>query len=1141
MVALLALLSGVAQANGGYDYPLPDVEWHTLETEHFYFHWPESTKPKDDPHWFTTEWSAGQLATIAEDAYPKICGQFDYYPKEKVHVVVYDQGPGWEGNGFALAEYDVTGFAADWGPLFRERGRAEFLADVFVHEFAHIVSLKAYLPFSEDMTGLGIGGLSEDEEWLRRWGAVNGPLKRSANVDLAFDVSLTAHTPFWWAEGGAEYWSHQAGTNFWGSSRDAFLRTTVLEGRVPSRAEWTTRMQAEGFEGERGYNHGYAFSQWLTNERFPDKDVVSEMAAVSHGRWHWSWDKVVQEATGVPMSQLHDEWLAHLDTYYGDQKARIEADRVVTGKELALSQPAYEDPDSGFDDWKWKHQKAALDQAGSAWHQTGNVHPNGQVFAWYDDALNVAVMGAGDWGAISGTYIPDDWKDAKAWYGEHPMGMAPAVDWMRPDFSPTEDRILFVGTERDPPAALAAAGLDVVGSGYDWKTLQTCTWTANKRRLDLDCEAVPNTLRAREGAFHPNGSTIAFVRYADGTQNLWTVELDGSDAKPLTTFADGTQFNGVDWSADGRFLLVGMHRNFRQDAWLLEVATGEWTRLTDSEADELDPIFGPEGRVWFASDAVVGSAPKKFDVFSMDIESREVRRHTNVYGSVFAPVVSPEGHLFYTGFTGHGYRNFGVNVAELDQRIVDYPGACAVDGCDPAAEFAGEPVAIDVKDRSSRFNPVKSAHPLMGWPTLRISDKNVEVGAGIFTGDHLEKHMLSADFSVGKDTYIGGSYTNMMFWPNLTIGYGRYSFKSAYGLGDDADGLPQTTDDKSVVDVKYEQVSDDFFLYGDRYINDTLWVSMGVDASRYSFRESGDGTDWGEYIWNSGVGITASWDASGWGQDGWVNPRGGRRLTVDYQLRRSQIVDPETAGAVYDDGELLEGYTYNRLEVNYTEFIPFFERHTLQLDVTAGFIDRNVMGWDEFSAGGRHPYDWGSGSIGNNSQFAGYEGWSLNGETMLIGNASYRFPLARDLNLKMGPIYTESMYLQVFGTAGNLWSYRVDGPSHVEGYSVVPSAGGSVKREVPFADYSSKNSIVGRRNFLLTDVGVELRVRQFLWNDWDWDSFVKVAYGFQPTAGYGDVNSDGIQSSVARDAASELSSELEPGTIRVYAGLGTGW
>jgi hypothetical protein len=147
----------------------------------------------------------------------------------------------------------------------------------------------------------------------------------------------------------------------------------------------------------------------------------------------------------------------------------------------------------------------------------------------------------------------------------------------------------------------------------------------------------------------------------------------------------------------------------------------------------------------------------------------------------------------------------------------------------------------------------------------------------------------------------------------------------------------------------------------------------------------------------------------------------------------------------------------------------------------------------------------------------------------------------RDLNRKIGPVYTDSVYLQLFGSVGNLWSYRVEGPRHLEGYSVVPSEGGSVRREIPFKDYASKNSPPQAEHYFLVDLGAELRVRAFIWNDWDWDGFLRLSYGLQPTAGYGDVNADLISGSAARDAGTELSSEFEPPTLRIYAGLGTGW
>ena len=76
--------------------------------------------------------------------------------------MLYDQDRGWE-EMVSPSKWDWTGFAM--GLYYRQRGRMEFLSDVFVHEFAHIVSLKAYLPWSEERPVLQWRPI-EDEEWL---------------------------------------------------------------------------------------------------------------------------------------------------------------------------------------------------------------------------------------------------------------------------------------------------------------------------------------------------------------------------------------------------------------------------------------------------------------------------------------------------------------------------------------------------------------------------------------------------------------------------------------------------------------------------------------------------------------------------------------------------------------------------------------------------------------------------------------------------------------------------------------------------------------------------------------------------------------------------------------------------------------
>lgn len=1141
MVTALTFALGSALAGGGYDHNHPDVRWQTLETEHFLIHWPESTRPPDDEHWFTTEFTAGQLARIAEDAYPKICEQFDYYLEEKVHVVVYDQDTGWEGNGFAIAEYDWTGFAARWGPVFRQRGRAEFLADVFVHEFAHIVSLKAYLPWSEGTTGFQVGGLAEDEEWVKRWGFSPRP---SLNADVGFDVTVSAHTPFWWAEGGAEYWSDQAGTNDWGTSRDAFLRMTVAEQRVLSLDEWTTRVDKAGFDGERGYNHGYAFGLWL-RERL-GSDAMTNMAEVSRERWHWSWDAVVQKATGHSMEELYASWRSHLNQHYGGQIEAIESQGVVAGRELSMVEPAWERND---DEWK-AMDKADRDEAmdgESAYQELSRYSPDGEYVAWFDQGLNVVKATPEQWGAIGGSYLAGDDKD-----GLRALKRATAHEgWVahsRVAWAPDSSAFVAVGPEdfsRGSKAARFAMdnGLKFNGDGYNWSQLVVGTIDDTGGSLSVDWSEIPNTLRAVEAAWSPSGDTIAFVRYSDGSHNLWTVGVDGTNPERLTAFNDGTQIQGLSYVPDGSGLLLSLFHSHRQDLWFFHIENQTFHRLTDSPHVETDPVVGPNGLAWFSSDA-----DGVYNVYTLDPATGEVVRKTNLVGGAYGVDPAHGGHLLYTGFTGHGFRVMAVKGSDLGTEPVAYEGICRLTPCTGSSEYLAEqPAGIDAEAASVRYSPWRASMPLSGWPVLRTTDKNVEVGASVFLGDVVEKHYLEGEFTVGKDNLMSLSYWNQQFWPSLNLGYMRYSYKGHYGYGEDADGLA-ATDDLTVVDLKFEQVSDDVWAYASYVASDALWLGMGVDGSRYAFRDNGDGAKFVPFTVHAGVGAYIDWTPWGGASgDQWINPRGGRRIYLDYNHRWTSIVDPELAGAVYDDGQRMDTYGYHQITGSYTEYVPLtlwglWDHGTLQLDVEGGWINRNVMGWDEFMAGGRHPYHWGNGTIGNNVQFSGYEGYSLTGETMLIANAAYRFPLSRNMNWKTGPVYTESMYLQLFGSMGNLWSYRVEGDSHVEGYSVVPDAGsGRIRREVPFKDYASKNSPVGEPHYVLSDIGAELRIRSLIWNDFDWDSFIRVAYGFQRTAGYGDVNADMIQSSVARDAATELSGEVEPATLRVYLGIGTGW
>ncbi len=391
-LGLLAILPS-AHARAGYFHNYPDVKWHTLETDHFVIHWPESERDQEDPHYFTAAFTAAQVAAIGEDAWPKVCGRVGYFLEEKTHIVIYDQDRGWEGNGFALAEWDWIGIAADWGATYRPRGRMEFVEDVMVHEFSHIVSLKAWQPLSEGTTGFSVGGLAEDEEWLQRWGmepAVH------TNVDVGASALVVTDGPIWWVEGTAELWSHLSGANFWGTSREAFMRQQVLEDRLPTLDEWTTQADKWGFEPERNYQCGYSFGLYL-NDRF-GKDVYAEMAAAAGEHLRVSWDAVVLEVTGFTTEQLFNDWKQHLQERVDDQVTAVEAAGRVEGRQLALVEPLWErEDDEDWNDLSRHAQIETMDGYG-AYQEMPSYSPDGRYMAWFDRGLNIREIRPEEWG-----------------------------------------------------------------------------------------------------------------------------------------------------------------------------------------------------------------------------------------------------------------------------------------------------------------------------------------------------------------------------------------------------------------------------------------------------------------------------------------------------------------------------------------------------------------------------------------------------------------------------------------------------------------------------------------------------------------------------------------------------------------------
>ena len=66
-------------------YHRPDLRWYTIETEHFFVHYPESRKKGDDvKHELSGEWAARKVAKVSEQYWDEISGVA--LPPERAHA-----------------------------------------------------------------------------------------------------------------------------------------------------------------------------------------------------------------------------------------------------------------------------------------------------------------------------------------------------------------------------------------------------------------------------------------------------------------------------------------------------------------------------------------------------------------------------------------------------------------------------------------------------------------------------------------------------------------------------------------------------------------------------------------------------------------------------------------------------------------------------------------------------------------------------------------------------------------------------------------------------------------------------------------------------------------------------------------------
>ncbi len=152
----------------------------------------------------------------------------------------------------------------------------------------------------------------------------------------------------------------------------------------------------------------------------------------------------------------------------------------------------------------------------------------------------------------------------------------------------------------------------------------------------------------------PDGTRLGLTAQAGGYDKLYVVNArTGSIEKRFDLGCASLAYPA--WSPSGDSIVVAGVKDGRSDLYLVRVADGHVTRLTDDTWDEKEPTWSPDGRrVTFSSDrlAPVVLQPLKpqdgygrYGLFDLDLASGQVTELLDTSGEDHAPAWSPDGRL----------------------------------------------------------------------------------------------------------------------------------------------------------------------------------------------------------------------------------------------------------------------------------------------------------------------------------------------------------------------------------------------------------------------------------------------------------------------------------------------------------------
>ena len=965
------------------DYNHTELEWHTLETAHFFVNFHTGA-----------ERTAHEIAFIAESIYKPVTDMYHHIPDQKVEFIVRDHDD-YSNGGAIFFENRIEIWASSLD--FDLRGSHPWLWNVITHEFTHIIQIQSSLKFGRKIPAFYLQYLGYEAE--RRPDVLYG----YPNVVISYPISGFL-VPAWFAEGTAQYNNPALKYDYWDTHRDMILRMYMLEGKQLSWEDMGM-FEKTGLGSESVYNSGFSLVDYIGRKYGTEKleDISRHLGDVMR----LTMDGAIEAALHKTGKELYEEWKQDKKRIYQSTADSLKG-KLVDGRII--------EPD-GFE------------------NVSPAFSPDGKTIAYVSNKDQ-------DYASLSALYL----YDLKTGVSKL---LVPGVH-SPVSFSPDGTYLYYAKITRN---------------NRHWSAygdLYRYTIARDKE------ERLTQSLRALDPKLSPDGKRIVFTSSKDGTMNLNVCDPEGKNIRVLTRNTNGEQVYTPAWSPDGKKIAFGYSLQHNQSVALID-SDGSNFRLLVSNADARNPFFSPDGYSLYFSWDRTGI----FNIYARSLSSDSCRQVTNVLGGAFFPNVDSAHNLAYATYTSSGYKLalLSDSAAYKKNIPIDAPVSNTFgDSLDDVQRDFHSTVQDTVKPYHSKFTSV------MLMPLLRIDTYN-EHNSGI---DVLKPGIFfSSEEVLDKILIYGGAAVNRLMEADLFLVFEYHDrLPIFYQLG-----LEPTATAELYNITRKTNFGFDWWTDINRHYQATIAYNLFefdlslrqpiIDPSiqlKLQYSMSSYSQDFGSWLWQDGVpshayivpGIRSTYLNSNILSiqlshngilpmvDRDINPV-GRTISLKYS-RELNNYDP-TDSTDYSNGFRKPIYTpvpINRFEFNWNEHLQLpFKNQTLSLGLRTGFIIGPTV--DDF-------FDFYEGGL---IGMQGYPFYAIGGNETAVLNMTYRLPLIRNIDMRLGPVYFSKLYGSLFADIGDAWNSDIPGIS----------------------DWKK-------------DAGFELRLESFSCYEYPTLIFFSVAYGF---------------------------------------------